>query len=112
MKMQSKLFLILLLSGMASVTLAQWSNNPAINNAICTLPGEDAIPKIATCPNGDTYIGYFASESGNYNVRLQRLDQLGNQLWAANGILISAHPQETWLTDWDMTCDEIGRAHV
>ncbi len=110
MKIHLKFFLILLLSGMTSSVFAQWSNNPAVNNAICTLPGEEAIPKIATCPNGDTFIGYFASESGNYNVRLQRLDQLGNQLWAANGILISAHPQETWLTDWDMTCDAANHA--
>ncbi len=86
-------------------SFSQWSTNPAVNNAICTLTGEQAIPKIATCSNGDTYIGYFSNESGNYNVRLQRLDAAGNTLWASNGILISGHPQETWLTDWDMTCD-------
>ncbi|HNY01057.1 MAG TPA: carboxypeptidase-like regulatory domain-containing protein [Bacteroidales bacterium] len=83
----------------------QWSSNPAVNNAICTLSGEQAIPKVATCANGDTYIGYFSSESGNYNVRLQRLDAAGNALWAADGILISSKPQDSWLTDWDMTCD-------
>ena len=85
--------------------LSQWSTNPAVNNAICNLPGDQALPKIATCSNGDTYIGYYSNESGNYNMRLQRLDSQGNILWAANGILISDHPQETWLTDWDMTCD-------
>lgn len=85
--------------------LAQWSTNPAVNNIICNLAGEQEIPKIATCSNGDTYIGYFSSESGNYNVRLQRLDVQGNALWTTNGILISDNPQETWLTDWDMTCD-------
>ncbi len=84
---------------------AQWSTNPAVNNVICNLSGEQAIPKIATCANGDTYIGYFSVESGNYNVRLQRLDVQGNLLWTTNGILISDNPQETWLTDWDMTCD-------
>lgn len=89
---------------------AQWSTNPAVNNAICTLGGEQAIPKIATCSNGDTYIGYFSNESGNYNVRLQRLNAAGNIQWAADGILISNHPQETWLTDWDMTCDGANHA--
>lgn len=86
-------------------TFAQWSNNAAINNAICTIAGEQAIPKIATCPNGDTYIGYFSNESGNYSVRLQRLDSQGNELWTNNGILISNNPSMTWLTDWDMTAD-------
>jgi hypothetical protein len=86
-------------------TLAQWSTNPAVNNQICGLSGEQAIPKVATCSNGDTYIGYFSNESGNYDVRLQRIDAQGNILWAADGILISNNPQNTWLTDWDMTCD-------
>jgi hypothetical protein len=90
--------------------ISQWSTNPAVNNTICDLTGEQAIPKIATCANGDTYIGYFSNESGNYNVRLQRLDALGNILWAPNGILISTHSQETWLTDWDMTCDGANHA--
>jgi hypothetical protein len=99
------LFLMLALCNAPLRVQSQWSANPAVNNAICSLPGEQAIPKIATCPNGDTYIGYFSNESGNYNVRLQRLDASGNILWAPNGILISGHPQETWLTDWDMTCD-------
>jgi hypothetical protein len=83
----------------------QWSDNPAINNAIALLTGEQAIPKIATCPNGDTYIGFFSNETGNYNVKLQRLDSQGNPLWADNGILISSHSSMTWLTDWDMAAD-------
>jgi hypothetical protein len=90
--------------------ISQWSTNPAVNNTICNLSGEQAIPKVATCSNGDTYIGYFSNESGNYNVRLQRLDALGNILWAPNGILISANSQATWLTDWDMTCDAANHA--
>lgn len=84
---------------------AQWSTNPAVNNIINNMAGEQAIPKIATCPNGDSYIGFFSYENGNYNVRMQRLDAQGNALWAANGILISNHPQMSWLTDWDMTAD-------
>lgn len=84
---------------------AQWSDNPAINNAISTMSGEQAIPKIATCPNGDSYIGFFSQELGNYNLRLQRLDSQGNQLWATNGILISNNTSDSWLTDWDMAAD-------
>jgi hypothetical protein len=94
--------LILLLPMLA---LSQWSTNPAVNNPINTMTGEQAIPKIATCPNGDSYIASFSSENGNYNVRMQRLDAQGNNLWATNGILISDNPQMSWLTDWDMTAD-------
>lgn len=95
---------------LSSHGFSQWSTNPAVNNVICNLSGEQALPKIATCPNGDTYIGYFSAEMGNYNVRLQRLDAQGNILWAPNGILISSYTQNSWLTDWDMTCDGANHA--
>lgn len=47
---------------------AQWSTDPDENNPINTMPGEQAIPKIATCPNGNSYIAFFCSENGNYNL--------------------------------------------
>jgi hypothetical protein len=90
--------------------IAQWSTDPLTNNVICSLGGEQAIPKIAVGPSGDSYIAYFSNESGNYNIRLQRVDQLGNILWATNGLLISNNTSDTWLTDWDMTCDQTNHA--
>ncbi|KAF0196135.1 MAG: hypothetical protein FD166_2620 [Bacteroidetes bacterium] len=57
MKRIIKVVVVLLLC--VNYAFGQWSNNAAVNNAICGLTGEQAIPKIATCPNGDTYIGYF-----------------------------------------------------
>ncbi len=80
------------------------------NLQISDLTGEQVISKTALCPNGDYYIGYFSSEGGNYNVRLQRLDNQGNKLWEENGILVSDHPSMTWLTDWDMTADHDNHA--
>ncbi|MCB2207487.1 MAG: T9SS type A sorting domain-containing protein [Bacteroidetes bacterium] len=69
------------------------------------MTGEQVLPKIAVCSNGDLYVAWFSNESGNYNVRLQLLDKNGNELWAPNGILVSNHEQMSWLTDWDMTVD-------
>jgi hypothetical protein len=102
--------LLLLLSVLSLKLYAQWSTNPATNNMICNSSGDQAIPKIAVCPNGDSYIGYFSSEAGNYDVRLQRLDYQGYLLWTAPGIMVSNNPQNTWLTDWDMTCDASNHA--
>ena len=101
------LFLTILLAGNL---LAQWSSDPAENNVICDLAGEQAIPKVVNGPTGDTYIGFFSNDSGNYDVRLQRLDPQGNELWENQGILISDNPAMTWLTDWDMTVDEDNHA--
>ncbi len=103
--MKKLLFFGLMMALTVSALLAQWSSDPAQNNAICDLTGEQAIPKVVTGPTGDTYFGWFSNDSSNYDVRLQRLDSQGNELWDHNGILISGHPAMTWLTDWDMTVD-------
>lgn len=108
--MKIRLSLLLVAFLLAISSFGQWSTNAAVNNIICNLTGEQAIPKVAVCPNGDIYIGYFSNNAGNYDVRLQRLDSQGNIQWAANGILVSANPQETWLTDWDMTADPSNHA--
>lgn len=92
------------------IALSQWSTDPSVNNPINTLSGEQAIPKIATCSNGDTYIASFSNESGNYNVRMQRLNAQGVAQWITDGILISDNPQDSWLTDWDMTADNANHA--
>lgn len=84
---------------------AQWSNNPQENLQVTNLSGEQVIPKIAVCPNGNYFIGYFKLENQNYSVYLHLLDSQGNKLWPDNGILISNHPSMTWLTDWDMAAD-------
>ncbi len=110
--MQKKMILLLMLCGLmqSAILLGQWSSDPAINSAICTLGGEQAIPKVATGPTADVYISYFSNDAGNYDVRLQRLDVDGNILWATDGLLISNHTAMTWLTDWDMTVDDANHA--
>ncbi|MCD4829238.1 MAG: T9SS type A sorting domain-containing protein [Candidatus Cloacimonetes bacterium] len=103
---------LLVLAVLLTATLchAQWSDDPLVNNAICTLTGDQAIPKVAACPDGSNYIAWFDHSTGNFNVRLQLLDYQGNPQWADNGILVSDHPQMSWLTDWDMRTDSQGNA--
>ncbi len=109
-QMREKIFTIGLLCMLVLHASAQWSDDPAVNLQLSFQDGEQVIPKVALCPNGDYYIGYFALESGNYNVYLHRLDNSGNKLWGDNGILISSHPSMTWLTDWEITADHESHA--
>lgn len=97
--------LSLLFSALTFSISAQWSSNPLENSLISGTSGEAVIPKIATHPSGYSYVGFFVNESGNYDVRLQKLDVFGNKLWGESGILISNHTSMSWLTDWDMTVD-------
>ena len=86
-------------------SFGQWSSDPLENNAIALASGEDAIPKVATSIYGTTYIAWFSSVGGSYNVRLQKMDVFGTKLWPEDGLLVSDHPSMSWLTDWDMTVD-------
>lgn len=102
-KIKSCIFILLILVSIPSV--AQWSTNPAVNIAISNLSGEQVIPKVGICSDGNIYIGFFSNVSGYYNVRLQKLDSQGNELWPHDGLLISDHPTDSWVTDWDMAVD-------
>jgi hypothetical protein len=97
---------------MATAVTAQFTTNPAENTVISDAAGEQAIPKIATCSDGSIYVCWFSSESGNYNVRMQYLDQNGNAQWQPNGILISDQPQESSLTNYSMIVDPENHAVV
>jgi hypothetical protein len=103
---------LLLLISWAPILLAQWTSNPLENTAISVMTGEQALPKIAIDSNGYAYISWFSTDTGNYNVRLQRLDHDGNAMWAQNGIIVSNQPQDTWITDYDLTVDPSGYAVV
>jgi hypothetical protein len=95
-------FLMLLYSISA---FGQWSNDPLQNLAVADTSGEQILPKISATTDGGCFISWFDSRNGNYCVYLQRLNSLGEPQFAHNGLLISSHPQQTWLTDYDMCVD-------
>lgn len=92
----------------AAQAAAQWATDPAVNTVVASGAGEQVLPKVATTADGSTYVGWFDSGSGQYRVRLSRLDAAGNAVWGPNGILISANPQSTSLVDWDLIADSSG----
>jgi hypothetical protein len=104
MKVTKILFICSMLMSF-NLLFGQWSSDPAVNFAVSDLTGSQVIPKIGTNIAGDSYIGWFSQETGNYDVRLQRFDSQGYEMWAHNGILISDHTSMSWLTDWDMIVD-------
>ncbi len=102
--------LLVSLLALPLVATAQWSADPLLNLSIADRTSEQVIPKIAATPDGGCYVGWFDLSSGSYQVYLQRLDAAGNEQWSHNGILVSAHPQNSWLVDWDMMADSNGNA--
>ncbi len=99
-------FLTIVFVTVSSTTFAQWSTNPAINLAVCDTSGEQALAKIGSTSDGGSYISWFDNRSGSYAVYLQRLDPLGNKMWAPTGLLISNNAQSSSLVDWDLMVDD------
>ena len=91
---------------------AQWSSDPLQNLAVADTVNEQVTPKIVTTSDGGCYISWFDSRNGNYCVYLQRLNSLGESQFPHNGLLISDHPQDTWITDYDLTIDPTGNAII
>ncbi len=103
-----KAVILFLFVTLIQLIFAAWSDDATLNNAVCTLNGEQAIPKTAVCEDGTFYIAWFSNDSGNYDVRAQYYDYDGNEQWDTDGLLISDNEQMTWLTQWDICCDPAG----
>ena len=111
----SRLPRLMQLAGWALLALAlpaaaQWSPDPAVNLSIADRVSEQVVPKVAPRADGGCYVGWFDLASGSYDVYLQRLDAGGVEQWPHNGILVSDHPQNSWLVDWDLITDSAGNA--
>ncbi len=105
-----RIIIALILFVLPLAASAQWSTDPLVNLSIADRPSEQVVPKIAATGDGGCFVGWYDLASGNYDIYLQRLDMEGQELWAHNGIAVSAHPQNSWIVDWDLIADGAGGA--
>ena len=91
---------------------AQWSSDPLLNTPVSVFSGEQTVPKLAVTPAGDSYLAWYDNRNGNYDIYMQYLNQDGEPQWTQNGIAISTHQQDTWVTDFDLAIDSSGNAIV
>ena len=80
-------------------------------------PGEQVVPHAAVVP-GDgpfadhVWVGWYDNASGNYDVAVQLLTPAGEPLLPGGGLLVSDHPQNSWVMDWSLAADADGNAHL
>jgi hypothetical protein len=98
--------------GLAAHSAAAWPRSADSNLVICNRFGEQALPKIGATSTGGCYVCWQDAGSGNYDTYLQLLDSAGHAMWIHNGLAISEHPQDTWITDYDMAVDQSDRAII
>ncbi|MBC8320962.1 MAG: T9SS type A sorting domain-containing protein [Bacteroidetes bacterium] len=105
--MKKNLFTLLITLVIPIFALAQWSNTPNHNTMIADTIGSQVVPIVVTNSLGETYISWYSEfEDLNYDVYLQKMDKNGMKLWDEEGLLISDHETNTWVTTYDMILDQ------
>src|SRR5262245_1821552 len=102
---------VLVVAALPRPAAAQWVDDPMVNLEIADGPNEQTQVKLAPTSDGGTYVGWFDNATGGYDVRLQRLDPAGNELWPHNGVLIADRGFSS-TTDWDLAVDAGDEAYL
>src|SRR5262245_5642181 len=78
------------LGSLAAPARSEWPTSAAAPFFLGLQLGEEIEPLTARTPNGGAYFGWFVATApeGELELRLQRLDAAGNELWPHGGILI------------------------
>lgn len=88
------------------MALGQWPTDAEDDMFLADGSTEQVVPHVAATSDGGCYVGWYDNLSlGVYHVRLQRLSPAGVELWGHGGILISDHPSDSWIMDWDLIAD-------
>ncbi|MEO7431211.1 MAG: hypothetical protein ABIR62_04195 [Dokdonella sp.] len=95
---------------LASVAQAQWSADPANNLIVSDVTGGSTQPKIVAAPDGGFYVSWF-SDTGGYDIHLQKLDAGGNALWAQGGVLVTDRVYD-FTYDYGLSVDAAGNAYL
>ena len=108
------MLLPLALLAVAPVTFGQYPCDPALNLAIGDSVDAQAQPKVVATPGGGAYVSWFDSDAAGapafgYDVRLQRLDAAGHELWPHGGILIADRGFSS-TQDYGLDVDGVGNA--
>ena len=88
---------------------AQWSSDPSQNLVVADGASDQVQLKIAPTSDGGFYVSWFDGIASGFDVRLQRLDAEGDEVWAHNGILVADRSFSS-TQDYDLAVDASNHA--
>jgi hypothetical protein len=91
------------------ISFATWSTDPAVNLPVADGASDQAQPKVVPTSDGGCYISWFGGLASGYDVRLQKLDSDGNEVFAHNGILVADRSFSS-TQDYGLDVDASGNA--
>jgi hypothetical protein len=80
--------LLLLLSSLPELSVAQWSKCSAGNAAICAGAGSQSYPGLVSDGSGGVIAAWCDSRSGTPRVYAQRISSRGEVVWGSPGVLV------------------------
>ncbi|WP_386068050.1 hypothetical protein ACFJIW_00370 [Tahibacter sp. UC22_41] len=86
-----------------------WTGDIAANLPLADRGGEETQAKILPRADGGFYVSWFDNTDGGYDLRLQRLDAEGHELWPHNGIVVADRTYNS-TTDYGFSVDAAGNA--
>ena len=103
----------LLLTIICALSAQGWSTDPSSPTVILNGPGEQVLPKVAIDAEGYSFFTLFNNASGGYLPQILAFNpEGGHQLDPPSGYMLSNHPSDTWLTDYDLTVDQQNNALI
>jgi hypothetical protein len=106
----SRIGLFLIIAIFAVNASAQWPNSADSNLVVADQTGSQTTPIVAATSNGGCYISWYNTASGNYDMYMQYFDISGIAHWDSNGLCVSNHTQNSYVTDYDLTVDNENNA--
>jgi len=88
---------------------AQWSSDPLVNFSLGDGAGDQVQAKVASTDDGGAYISWFDSIGNGFDVRVQKLDAAGNEVFAHNGVLVADRDFSS-TQDYSLDVDAAGNA--
>jgi hypothetical protein len=94
---------------LAAVSNAQWSGDAAVNFPIADASSDQVQPKIARTPDGGCWISWLDGIATGFDVRIQKLDAQGNEVFPHNGLLVADRGFSS-TQDYGLDVDRFGNA--
>lgn len=108
-----RLLLTFFIVCVALVARGQFTIDTLQNTVVHELAGsEQSVPLTATTSDGRTYVSWFDNSTGQYELRMQLLDQNGIEQWSSGGLVVSNFPQNSALYRYGLVVDNENNAIV
>ena len=90
--------LVLLTTALFTITAlqAQWVNNPSANTFIANCESSAGEIRVATSPDGGTFVQWTSMSDNGWSPKLQYLDAAGVPQWGNDGVHITTPNLATW----------------